>query len=147
MLAYKQLLLAEPDPDFEQIFPAFINSGLSFLTEQSIKEIAQSSFARQHLISLRKRLHYYRVEMNWPTTHIIRDQFKNILKLLFNFACHNFSYYMTIRSEMASWILHENEPELSTIAEQYFFEIFENFEDWLKKKDPSAIQKKTLKSG
>lgn len=141
VMAYKILLLAEPDPDFEQIFPAFISSGLSFLTEESISKIAQSNFARQHLISLRKRLHYYRVEMDWPTTPVIREQFKNILKLLFNFACHNFSYYMTIRSEMASWALHKKEPELSALAEQYFFEIFENFEDWLRKRTPRYTKK------
>jgi hypothetical protein len=141
VLAYKTLILSESNPDLEHMFPAFINSGLSFVTEKSISEIAKGSFDRQHLVALRKRLYYYRIQMEWPTTEIIREQFKNILKLLFNFASHNIAYYMPIRSEMASWILHPNEPELSKLAEFYFFELFENFDKWLKKKAAGYTKK------
>jgi long-subunit acyl-CoA synthetase (AMP-forming) len=140
-LAYKTLILAEPDPDFDQILPAFINSGLPFLTEESIHEIAMGDFGMQHLVSLRKRLYYYRSNMEWPTSEIIREQFKNTLKLLFNFGCKNIAHYMPIRSEMASWILHENEPELSKLAEKYFFDLFYNFENWLRQKTPKYTKK------
>jgi long-chain acyl-CoA synthetase len=140
VLAYKTLLQAEPNPGFEQMFPAFINSGLSFLTEDSINEIANGYFGMQHLVSLRKRLYYYRTSLPWPTTDTNRMQFKNILKLLFNFGCRNISYYMPIRSEMASWILHPNEPELSALAEFYFFELFNNFDNWLRERAPLYTQ-------
>ena len=136
VLAYRTLLLEDPDPDFSKTFPAFIHSGLSFLTEDSINQFAQSNFGKQHLISLRKRMHYYRTSLVWPATENIKQQFLNILKLLFNFASNNLSYYISIRSEMASWILHTVEPEISKQAEFYFFELYRIFDERLKAKTP-----------
>ncbi len=136
VLAYRTLLLEDHDPDFTKTFPAFIHSGLSFLTEDSINKFAQSNFGKQHLISLRKRMHYYRTNLTWPASENIKEQFKNILKLLFNFASNNLSYYISIRSEMASWILHKEEPELSQLAEFYFFDLYRIFDERLKAKTP-----------
>ncbi|MFN8258544.1 MAG: GNAT family N-acetyltransferase [Bacteroidales bacterium] len=136
VLAYRTLLLQDSDPDFTKTFPAFINSGLSFLTEESISKFAQSNFGKEQLISLRKRMHYYRVHLQWPVAENIRQQFLNILKLLFNFASNNLAYYISIRSEMASWILHKVEPEISQQAEFYFFELFRIFDEKLKSRTP-----------
>ncbi len=136
VLAYRSLLLEDHNPDFNKTFPAFIHSGLSFLTEDSINQFAQSNFGKQHLISLRKRMHYYRTSLTWPASENVKQQFLNILKLLFNFASNNLSYYISIRSEMASWILHKVEPEISQQAEFYFFELFRIFEEKLKEKTP-----------
>jgi len=140
VLAYRILLLEDPNPDFAKTFPAFIQSGLSFLTEESINEIAISNFGKRHLDSLRKRMHYYRSQLEWPASENIRNQFKNILKLLFNFGTNNLSHYISIRSEMASWILHKVEPELSKLAEHYFFELYRIFDEGLKAKTPKYKQ-------
>lgn len=136
VLAYRILLVEDPDPDFNITFPAFIQSGLSFLTEESINKIALSNFGKQHLASLRKRLYNYRTQLNWPAEDNVRKQFENVLKLLFNFASKNLDYYISIRSELASWILHRVEPELSKLAEKYFFELFEIFDQKLKAETP-----------
>jgi long-chain acyl-CoA synthetase len=140
VLAYRMLLLEDPNPDFAKTFPAFIQSGLSFLTEESINQIALSNFGKQHLDSLRKRMHYYRSQLKWPATENVLEQFKNILKLLFNFASNNLSHYISIRSEMASWILHKVEPELSKLAEHYFFELYRLFDEGLKAKTPKYTE-------
>ncbi|MBN1253060.1 MAG: GNAT family N-acetyltransferase [Bacteroidales bacterium] len=136
VLAYRILLVEDPDPDFSRTFPAFVKSGLSFLTEESIKEIANSNFGQQQLDFLRKRLYNYRTQLEWPAEENARKQFENILKLLFNFASNNTKYYISIRSELASWILHRVEPELSKLAEKYFFKLFEIFETKLKETTP-----------
>jgi hypothetical protein len=139
VLAYRTLLLEDPNPDFSKTFPAFIQSGLSFLTEESINQIALSNFGKQHLDSLRKRMHYYRTQLEWPASKEILEQFKNILKLLFNFGSNNLSHYISIRSEMASWILHKQEPELSKLARYYFFKLYKIFDEGLRAKIPPVL--------
>ncbi|MCF6242915.1 MAG: GNAT family N-acetyltransferase, partial [Bacteroidales bacterium] len=136
VLAYRILLVEDPDTNFKTTFPAFIQSGLSFLTEESINEIALSNFGKQHLASLRKRLYNYRTQLKWPAEENVRKQFENVLKLLFNFASRNLDYYISIRSELASWILHRDEPELSKLAEKYFFELFDIFDKRIKTESP-----------
>ena len=140
VLAYRNLLLEDPKPDFARTFPAFIKSGQSFLTEESINQIALSNFGKQHLDSLRKRMHYYRSHLKWPASENVLQQFKNILKLLFNFASNNLSHYISIRSEMASWILHKVEPELSKLAEHYFFELYKIFDEGLRARTPKYTE-------
>ena len=136
VLAYRILLIEDPNPDFNETFPAFIQSGLSFLTEESINKIALTNFGKQHLASLRKRLYSYRTQLQWPAEENVRKQFENVLKLLFNFASQNLDYYISIRSELAGWILHRVEPELSKLAEKYFFELFDIFDKKLKAETP-----------
>ena len=147
VLAYRVLLVEDPAPDYSKTFPAFIQSGLSFLTENSIKTIALSNFGKQHLDFLRKRLYHYRTQLIWPAEKNVKEQFKNILTLLFNFAKNNINYYISIRSELASWILHKVEPELSKLAEKYFFELFKIFETNVKattKKCPKDVLKSKI---
>lgn len=131
-LAYRILLLQDPKPDYSKLFPTFIQSGLSFLNEESIQKLANYDMGKQHLESLRQRLYYYRTQLEWPATQQTRQQFENILKLLFNFASqHLVDYYSTMRAEFASWILHKQDPELSSVARRYFRQLFELFEDHL----------------
>ncbi len=138
-LAYRILLLQDPKPDYSKLFPTFIQSGLSFLNEESIQLLANYDMGKQHLESLRQRLYYYRTQLEWPATNVIRKQFDNILKLLFNFASkHVVDYYSTIRGEFASWVLHQQDPELSSIARRYFRQLFELFEDYLILNTPAA---------
>jgi len=127
--AYQTLLLHDPHLDYSKLFPTFIQSGLSFLTEQSIKEIARQEIGKQKMESLRQRLLTYRKQLDWPAEAAIQKQFKNLLKLLFNFAMENLEYYIPIRSELASWILHESDPVLSHIALKYFIELNHFFEE------------------
>ena len=134
VLAYKILLLDDSNPDYTKLFPVFIQSGLSFLNEMSIKEIASEDMGKQHLESLRQRLYNYRVQLNWPADKETRKQFNNVLKLLYNFANNHFEYYSSIRAEFASWILHKSDPYLADVAYDYFKMLYQNFDKTLRQK-------------
>lgn len=131
-LAYRILLLDDPNPDYSKLFPAFIQSGLTFLNEKSIREIASEDMGKQHLESLRQRMYNYRIMLDWPADKNTRKQFENVLKLLFNFAHNHLEYYSSVRAEFASWILHKNDPFLSKVAYNYFKLLYQNFEDTLR---------------
>lgn len=131
-LAYRILLLDDPNPDYSKLFPAFIQSSLPFLNEKSIREIASADMGKQHLESLRQRLYNYRVLLDWPADKNTRKQFENVLKLLYNFANNHLEYYSSVRAEFASWILHKSDPYLAKVAYDYFKLLYQNFEKTLR---------------
>jgi len=122
-IAYRSLLLDEPIQDYSRVFPAFIQSGLPFLDEESIESIAKAHFEQRRLEALRQRLHVYRTQLQWPANDLVREQFKNLLKLLVNFARYHPEAYAAVREELAAWVLHRVDPALSTAAEAYFDEM------------------------
>ncbi len=122
-IAYRSLLLDEPIQDYSRVFPAFIQSGLPFLDEESIESIAKADFEQRRLEALRQRLHVYRTQLHWPANELVREQFKNLLKLLVNFARYHPEGYGAVREELAAWVLHRVDPELSAAAEAYFDEM------------------------
>ncbi|MCD6598028.1 MAG: AMP-binding protein [Bacteroidales bacterium] len=126
--AYQTLLLKDPHNDYSKMFPTFIQSGQSFLTEKSIKEIASKEIGKHKLESLRQRLFTYRKQLSWPADPEIQKQFKYLLRLLYHFAMENLDYYIPIRSELASWILHRKDPVLAHVAKKYFIELNQYFE-------------------
>ncbi|MBN2236856.1 MAG: AMP-binding protein [Bacteroidales bacterium] len=144
-LAYRILLLDDPNPDYSKLFPAFIQSGLTFLNENSIRQIASQDMGKQHLESLRQRLYNYRVQLNWPADEATRGQFENMLKLLFNFAKNHLEYYSSVRAEFASWILHKTDPYLSKVAYDYFKKLYQAFELKLRQNSVILSQEQWLK--
>jgi len=127
-LTYRILLLDEPTLDYGQSLPAFVESGLPFLDENSISELAKSDFSKHRLLDLRRRLFKYRTEMDWPVTEPIRKQFVNILELLVNFAQLHPDYYDPIRCELASWVLQKDDPQLSSIAKACLDKVIVHYE-------------------
>ncbi|HXK61392.1 MAG TPA: AMP-binding protein, partial [Acidobacteriota bacterium] len=121
--AYRTLLLDEPIQDYSRAFPAFIQSGLPFLDEESIETIAKAHFEQRRLEALRRRLLIYRTQLSWPATDLVRAQFKNLLKLLANFARYHPEAQATVREELAAWVLHRADPELSAVAEEHLEEL------------------------
>ncbi len=132
-LAYRILLMDDPAPDYTRILPSFIHSGKPFLDEEAIHEIASSSINRRRLESLRQRLFIYRTGLKWPANESTRKQFDGLLRLLTDFAKFHPEFYATIRAELASWILHREDPELSKLAEGYFKELYLHYEENLDK--------------
>ena len=63
-LAYQILLLDEPTPDYAQAFPAFLLSGLPFLSTESIHAIAHARVEPDRLDALRRRLAHYRRQLD-----------------------------------------------------------------------------------
>ncbi|MCB2199831.1 GNAT family N-acetyltransferase [bacterium] len=130
-LAYRVLLLDEPMPDYSVAFPAFVQSGLPFLNEESIKAITSTSFEQRRLEALRQRLYSYRRQLSWPATQMVRNQFEGVLRLLVNFVHFHPEYYKPVRAELASWILHREDQDLSAFAEAQLKELVDWFEQRL----------------
>ncbi len=117
-LAYRVLLLDEPAPGYELAFPSFVESGLSFLDEDSIAAIAAARFERRRLQLLRQRLLGYRARLPWPAAPQTRAQIEGILGLLASFARLHPDYYRPVRAELTCWTLHDRDPALATHAQE-----------------------------
>jgi len=135
-LAYKILLLDEPQMDYSKAFPAFINSELSFLNKDTIEEIAFSLVEKRRLDALRQRLFNYRLQLDWPVNEATRKQFINIFQLLVSFVEYHPEFYNSVRAELASWTLHGSDPQLAKSANKYFIQLFTNFEATLEERTP-----------
>ncbi|MFC1554301.1 AMP-binding protein [candidate division KSB1 bacterium] len=135
-LAYRILLLHDPTPDYGKVLPSFINSGLQFINEESISILANKKVERLRLESLRKRLFHYRTQLSWPANDITRKQFERILELLVNFAMNQTQFYVPVRAELASWILHRSDPKLSKTAEKLFHKLVDWYENRLSSETP-----------
>mgnify|MGYP006284417449 CR=1 FL=1 len=129
--AYKILLLQVPNINYGKEFPSFLKSGLTFLNKRSIEEIATTKLGKRRLGALRKRLFNYRLMLEWPADKTIRDQFVKVFELLTNFVSYHPEYYSSVRAELASWILHKKDHELSETAKKFFFDLSNNYEDRL----------------
>jgi long-chain acyl-CoA synthetase len=144
-LAYRLILLKAPKPEDIQFMPTFIESGLSFLNEKSIREIASSNFGKHRLDALKQRLYWYRTHLKWPVSKKHRRAFEDVLGMLFNFAVLHLEYYVPVRAELSRWILHKQDPYLSGKAEEYFYKLAAVFEKEVERKSArSALS--TLRS-
>ncbi len=138
--SYRILLLDEPMADYGVVFPTFVKSGKSFLNEGSIRAIARSDLQSRRLDALRKRLYSYRTSMMWPGDDVTRNQFTNIFDLLVSFAKLHREYYPSVRSELASWILHDKDKVLSEKASEKFNQLVEWYEGTLEKDQAAYSQ-------
>jgi len=129
--AYKILLLDEPSPDYSQNEPTFLESGLPFLNQQTIKEIATGGMGDRRLAAFRRRLDSYRNQLEWPISDSAREQFKLIFELLVNLVKVDPSFYGIVREELVSWILHRKDDVISKMAEKFAFEIAAYYENSL----------------
>jgi long-chain acyl-CoA synthetase len=146
-LAYRILLLKAPDPDEVQYLPSFIESGLPFLNEKSIREIASSNFGKHRLDALKRRLYWYRTHLKWPAEQRNQQQFETVLRMLYNFAVLHLEFYVSVRAELSRWILHKSDPYLSKKAEEYFNKLAVVFELHMKEiqpKYPVAVWKSKI---
>ncbi|MCX6251939.1 MAG: GNAT family N-acetyltransferase [Bacteroidetes bacterium] len=143
-LAYRILLLKASEPGLIQYMPSFIESGLSFLNERSIREIASGNFGKHRLDALKQRLYWYRTHLKWPAGKKNRPQFEYVLQMLFDFAAEHLEFYVSVRAELSRWILHRVDPYLSQKAEDYFFRLAAIFEKVIEEKTvnyPLAVWK------
>jgi len=119
-LAYRLILLKAPNPEEIRNMPSFIDSGLTFLNEQSIREIASSNFGKHRLDALKQRLYWYRTNLKWPASRKHRQAFADLIGMLYDFAILHLEYYVPIRAELARWILHKEDRHLSKLAGKHF---------------------------
>ncbi len=128
-LAYQCLLIYDPNTDYQEVLPVFVQSGKTFLDTKTIESIAESSLGKHQLASFRKRLFAYRETMDWPAKGTTQKQFEDILELLFNFGKQHPYYYKSIRAEFAAWALHKKDRHLSQLAKKYFHELYLVFDE------------------
>ncbi|MCX6287236.1 MAG: AMP-binding protein [Bacteroidetes bacterium] len=146
-MAYRIILIYAPQPEAISNFPMFLESGKSFLNEQSIRAIASSKIGKHRLDALKQRLYFYRTHFSWPAPVKMRQQFEDVLRMLYNFALQHLDFYVPIRAELSRWILHRQDPWLSKKAEDYFYrlaQVFENHMEGRSPKYPLAIWKSKL---
>jgi long-chain acyl-CoA synthetase len=127
-LAYQVLLLDEAAPDSSQVFPAFVQSGLTFLNETSMEAIANSTFGQRGLEALRRRLAGYRAHLTWPGGSATRRQFETIFELLARFVRRHREHFVPVRAELTNWMLHRSDPELAGSAEAVLADLTAWFE-------------------
>ena len=118
--AYRVLLLDDPLVDTGEILPAFLHSGLPFLTEESVAAMARADLGEERLTALRRRLHSYRAAMKGPLPEPARRTLGDVLELLGDFARHHAEDHAAVRAELASWAIQTDDPELARRADALF---------------------------
>lgn len=127
-LAYRTLLLDEPEESYNYLFSWFMNSGKAFLNHESIEILAFSQLEKRRLEALRKRMHTYRNNLEFPTSNIIHQQLKNVFELLVNFVSVHPEYYNSVRAELSAWILLKQDIYLTQIATKHIENLYKEYE-------------------
>jgi hypothetical protein len=115
--AYQVLVLDQPVADYNRYLPAFIESGKPFLDKESFETIGQAAIEPRRLEALRQRLHSYRTQLAWPASEKRRRVFVDLFHLLADFGRFHPEFYGSIREELVSWALHEQDPALAAAAD------------------------------
>ncbi|MCA9756946.1 MAG: GNAT family N-acetyltransferase [Candidatus Eisenbacteria bacterium] len=136
-LAYETLLLGESRERDDSGFAAFLESGLPFLNETSLRQIAKASLGPRRLEALRRRLAHYRGRLAWPADDVVRHQLEHVFRMLAEFVRRDPYYYAPVRVELASWALLEEDPRLSRFAGEILFDLVEWFETRLEERHRS----------
>jgi len=129
--AYQVLVLDQPVPDYLRYLPAFIESGLPFLDEESFQAISRASIEPRRLLAFRQRLHSYRDQLPWPAPERTRQLFADLFRLLADFGRYHPEFYSTIRMELVSWVLHREDPDVAEAAAHELNDLSRWFEETL----------------
>jgi GNAT superfamily N-acetyltransferase len=116
--AFRVLLLEKPVEGYTEAFGTFLESGRSFLTRESMHQIATLRFGRRHLELLRQRMAEYREQNDWPVRDEVRSALAQVFDLLTDFAREQPDHYHAIRCELANWVLLEQDRELARAADR-----------------------------
>jgi hypothetical protein len=141
-LAYRVLLLDESGTVSSESYATFLESGLTYLTPESIALIASARRGERRLQSLRHRLYNYRTTLEWPASPARRRQFERSFRLLADFARHDREYFPTVQSELAFWALFHEDPALARNADRAVHELADWYREVLAESavDPVAVR-------
>lgn len=138
--AYRLLLLDQPLPEYTPSLSAFVESGLTFLNEESIEEISSSALGGGQFEALRRRLANYRQSLKWPASEGMVNQFLYIFKLLADFASIHPEFIPQVTAELASWALHRKDRVLASEAFKIMGNLYNLFRLRLKVRLPEDIE-------
>jgi long-chain acyl-CoA synthetase len=122
-LAYRTLVLDIPVIDYDKVFPAFLESGLSFLDEANIAVIASARRGERRLQSLRQRLYSYRTNLAWPGPPVRRRQLRRVFRMLADHVRHHPHDVTAVQAELAAWALFREDPPLARAAQRHFDDV------------------------
>jgi long-chain acyl-CoA synthetase len=114
--AFRILLVGDPAPGAASGMESFLESGLPFLSAESVERIARAGLPGERLTALRRRLHTYRTRLPHPLPPEQADLLSNIFTLLVRHVRRHREDYVAVRSELACWALEETAPQLSRTA-------------------------------
>jgi long-chain acyl-CoA synthetase len=137
--AYRTLVLDLPVIDYDKVFPAFLESGRSFLTDDSIAAIATARHGERRLQGLRQRLYSYRTRLEWPGPAMRRRQLRRVFRLLADFARHDLDHFNAVHAELAAWALFRADPVLARAARRCFDELTDWLEARLRAAPPAHV--------
>lgn len=129
--AYQALVLDQPVPDPHTYLPSFIDSGLPFFDEETVRAVTRAGIEPRRLQALRQRLYWYRTQLAWPAQPQTRVVLEGLLHLLSHYGAHHPAYYCPIREELVAWCLHEADPDLARAAARALAHLEESFEEQL----------------
>jgi long-subunit acyl-CoA synthetase (AMP-forming)/ribosomal protein S18 acetylase RimI-like enzyme len=123
--AFRILLLDEPAPGAASEMESFLESGLPFLSAESVETIARAGLPGERLAALRRRLHGYRARLPRPLPPAQADLLSDVLTLLVRHLRRHREDYVAVRSELACWALDEADALLSRAASTLLDELSE----------------------
>lgn len=122
--AYRLLILDNLLPGYSPALEAFVESGKTFLNQESIEEITSSVLESGRFEALRKRMAGYRTTLKWPASPATIAQFKQLFQLLSDFARMHPEFTSRVAAELASWALHREDRALAAEAERILRELY-----------------------
>ncbi|HSB35579.1 MAG TPA: AMP-binding protein, partial [Thermoanaerobaculia bacterium] len=114
--AFRILLLEAPAARAASEMESFLESGLPFLSAESIERIAREGLPGERLTALRRRLHGYRSRLPRPLPSSQADLLSDVFSLLVHHVRRHREDYVPVRSELACWALEEADPQLARTA-------------------------------
>lgn len=114
--AFRILLLDDPAPGTASDMESFLESGLPFLSAESVERIARAGLPGERLIALRRRLHGYRAHLPRPLPPAQADLLCDVFTLLIRHVRRHREDYVAVRSELACWALEEADPRVARTA-------------------------------
>ncbi len=114
--AFRILLLDAPAPGAASEMESFLESGLPFLSAESIDRIAREGLPGERLTALRKRLHRTRASLPGPVPPAQAGLLADVFTLLAHHVKSHREDFVPVRSELAGWALQEADPGLARTA-------------------------------
>ena len=129
--AFRILVLDDPAPGTASEMESFLDSGLPFLSAESVEKIAQAGLPGERLAVLRRRLHGYRTRLPRPLPPLQADLLSDVFNLLGRHIRRHREDYVAVRSELAWWALEGTEPSVSRRAARLLDELSEWYQQGL----------------
>ncbi len=139
-LAYKILLVNQPEIDYNRYLPSFISSKRTFLNKKVIEEISYNRIEGFRFRAFSIRMESYRKGLSYPLHENELRQFKRIMDMLVRFVYGNPTTYPLIRAELIKWILHQEDKRLALYARLQFKKIARWFESNFKLSEFESVR-------